>query len=223
MPYITTSELAELGYKWDDTLKPDIDEICVTASLMVDSYIQRVLPGKFSLEANDVEESVMVRVKNGVFKFFPKYYKVNSVESIVILLDAFTNYEVYADNFQILKPKSDVVLGRAIISNGEFQATAKYNAGFVPDKITKEILDPDSGGTITEITYVSTIPSGVKKATLLIVQTLLTEYFMVKNFNISMLTHFKQGNLQFQRSSKLLNQPIPPSAQLLLAEYRRTR
>jgi predicted transcriptional regulator len=196
--YIALSDLSELGYKWDSSLDPDLTNICLTSSKMVDAHIQRVLPGGYSLELNNIEEVVSVRVNRGLVKAFPKYYHVNSVESIIIVADPITNLTVEADNFRF-HSYEQFISARTYLSNGSYYATIKYNSGF------------------------SILPEDIVKATILVAQSILSEYFMVKNFNISGLTMFKQGNLQFQRSSKLLNQPLTSQAQLLLAEYRRTR
>lgn len=222
MPYITTADLSQLGYKWDATVEPELLNMCITASSMVDAYVQRVLPGGLSFDPNDVSEVSKVRVSNGLFKYFPKYYKINSVDSITLSADAFINLEVSADNFKIIQ-SDGVILGRAIIANGEYYVVANYNIGFKPIVTTVDVTNPVTSEVTTVTTTTSTLPIEIKKATVLVAQNLLSEYFMVKNFNVSMLTMFKQGSLQFQRSSKLLKDAIPSSAQLLLAEYRRVR
>ena len=205
MAYITTADLIELGYKWDVAVTPQLDQLCITAASMVDAYIQRVLPGKYSLELNDIEETVNARVRMGVVKIFPKYYNINNIVSIVISSGMLSDLDIVADNIKIL-PKDQFILARVLVHDGEYYATVKYSAGFGVDAED-----------------ISLLPVEIKKATILITQNLLSEFFMVKNFNISMLTMFKQGDLQFQRSSKLLGEAIPNSAQLLLTEYRRIR
>lgn len=206
MSYITTADLEELGYKWDDSIIANLENMCITSSAMVDAYIQRVMPGGSSLEYSSHTETLKCLVKNGKMKIFPRFYLIDSVESIVITVNEVTDTTQSLNNFRVQNDTQVIICNPVGLGDGEYYVTISYHAGFKPT---------DLG--------VSTIPIDVKKATILIAQSLLSEYFLVKNFNISQLTMFKQGNLSFQRSSKLLEIPINSTSALLLAEYRRVR
>lgn len=206
MAYVSISDVSELGHKFDDTQNDDIISMCNTASHLVDGYIQRVLPGLFSLEDHNHSEMMTVRIKGGMIKFFPTYYHITSVDSMKLTIDPFNDLEVTCENAKVFNYQQYISARVRGVADGEYYATTEYRAGYPND-----------------INGKSTIPVDIRKAALLILQTLLSENSMERNFNVSGLTMFKQGSLQAQRSPSLLKGDIPSRAQILLASYRRTR
>jgi hypothetical protein len=172
MAYCTPDDLKELGYTWDDTADlAYITAICETASQTVDTYCKQSFTAKTSYN-----DTGLVRVKCGMFKYFPKKLTITNIESVSFLPIA--GYQV---PFEITYPSfmndKGYIMAFTLAPDGQYYVKATYDFGFA----------------------VGSFPTDLVKATMLACAPLLDDYFLSQDSNVSMVKSIKQGELTIVR------------------------
>jgi hypothetical protein len=142
----------------------------------------------------DDMEDCQVKVKDGILKVFPRSLPLTEIFSLTIYSNDL-NQSLTLTDFKLFS-KLGFGMAKATFCDGNYYGELTYSHGY------------------------SIIPSEVKTAIILTVQTILDDYYFAKLTEIAGAKYIKQGQLTIQRDDTM---KLPANAANILNKYRRVR
>ena len=172
MPYCVADDLKQAGYTWTTDDEPYITAICDTASKSIDAYCKQTFVAN-----TGYQEYGTVRVKNGIFKLFPRNLTISSIGAMSFIpIGGYT--PPYTIDHPFYYPDRAYIIASTTAPDGQYYVQVLYDFGYADGAYPDELV----------------------KAAVLTAQPYLDDYFLSQSSNVSMVKSIKQGELTIVRA-----------------------